>query len=883
VLVRDAQGALPSLPFWLGEAPGRSDALSLAVSRLRQRVAQMEPGAPQPLIAALAQEFRLTASASRQLVEYLGTAHIALGHMPTQSCIVAERFFDAAGNMHVVIHCPYGTRLNRGFGLALRKRFCRTFNVELQAAITDDAIVLSLGPTHSFPLGDIFQLLHKNTVQDVLVQALLDAPLFITRFRWNASRALAIARFRSGKRVAPKFQRMNADDLLAVCFPDQVACAENVGAQREIPDHPLVQQTIHDCLHEAMDLPGLIALLTKIECALLSTVARDVTEPSPLAHEVLNARPYAFLDDAPLEERRTQAVQMRRNVSWEQASDLSALDPRAILEVLKETAPSPRDADELHDALLIFGYLPIARQWSAFFDELQEAGRAHRLRLGQNELWIAHERAAWFHAAIPQARPQLPALPPAPELDRERALAQIVQSRLELCGPSTVSEFMAELDVSRGELQSALTQVEGSGFALRGRFRPQSSEDEYCERRILARIHRLTLNQLRREIEPVTPAQFIDFLTYHQCLQADTQRRGPSGAHAVIEQLSGYWAAAQAWEPRLLGGRVSDFHSGHLEELTRTGRVNWRASSGEGAQRFRFSSSTAVMFATRESRALFFGQLLPPDTESRLGADAKSVFALLGRHGALFLDDIKLETRLLQSQLDGAMSELLSSGLITCDSFVAARHYWTKARRPNRRSPGKHLGPKGWGDAGRYFRVATDPALVSEDDPLAVSYANILLQRWGVVCKRLLDREQLLLPWSSLRRVLSRLEARGEIRGGRFIEHISGEQFATKEAIVELRQRRKVGPSSASIIVSSYDPLNLRGYLDNEPRIAKSKSTDLLIVGGQFIASTGAAGPVRLSSPPAPGAPSDEVIFAALGRRGIVPFDRRLLAPQRMQ
>ncbi len=883
VLVRDAQGALPSLPFWLGEAPGRSDELSLAVSRLRERVASIFGGSPGPLISELSQQMQLGENASQQLVEYLATAHVALGHMPTQHCIVAERFFDAAGNMHVVIHSSYGTRLNRGFGLALRKRFCRTFNVELQAAITDDAIVLSLGPTHSFPLEDIFRLLHKNTVQEVLTQALLDAPLFTTRFRWNASRALAIVRFRSGKRVAPHFQRMNADDLLAICFPDQVACAENIGGEREIPDHPLVKQTIHDCLHEAMDLPGLIALLSGIASGCVSTVARDVTEPSPLAHEVLNARPYAFLDDAPLEERRTQAIQMRRSVSFEQATDLSALDPRAIAQVLQETAPTPRDADELHDALLVFGYLAATPTWLMFFDELHRAGRAHYICLGESKLWIAHERAAWFYAALPQSRSQLPSACAALVPDADAGLTQIVQSHLELSGPTTLSEISRELDLAPGQVQVALTRVETSGFALRGRFRPQSNEDEYCERRILARIHRLTLNQLRREIEPVTPAQFVDFLTYYQGLQPDTKKRGASGLHAILQQLSGFWAAALAWEQKLLAARVSDFHSGLLEELTRAGRVSWRAASGEAAQRFRFSSSTSVMFTTRESRVLYGGQFPKPDVESRLGADAKTVLALLTGQGALFLDDIKLEARLLPSQLEDALSELLASGLVTCDSFAAARNSWTKHRRTPRRPRGRNTSLRSLGDPGRYFRVAASPRIEAEDDPLAVSYAFSLLDRWGVVCKRLLDREQLLLPWATLRRVLSRLEARGEIRGGRFIEHISGEQFASKDAIVQLRQRRRAGPSSTPIVVSSYDPLNLLGFLDNEPRIAKANSTELLIVAGQFIASTATGRPARLSSVPQEGALSDETIAQALAPRRHPAFERRPLAPQGAQ
>jgi ATP-dependent Lhr-like helicase len=632
-----------------------------------------------------------------------------------------------------------------------------------------------------------------------------------------------------------------------------------------------------------MDLPGLIDLLTQLAHGAVTAVARDVTEPSPLAHEVLNARPYAFLDDAPLEERRTQAVQMRRSISWEQASDLSALDPRAIAQVLEETTPNPRDADELHDALLVFGYLITDPAWRSLFDELQRAGRAYTVQLGKSEIWIAHERIAWFYAAIPQARAQLPVTPASAGPDAESGLGQIVQSHLELTGPTTASEIAGELGLAPREVQAALSHVESSGFALRGRFRPDAREDEYCERRILARIHRLTLNQLRREIEPVAPAQFIDFLTYYHCLQPDTKKRGVSGLYAVIQQLSGFWAAAQPWEQEILSARVSDFHLGLLDELTRAGRVSWRAASGEASQHFRFSSSTSVTFTSRETRRLYGGAHSQADVESRLGADAKTVLALLASQGALFLDDIKLETRLLPTQLEGALSELLASGRVTCDSFVAARAYGAKHHRAPRRALGRGKSPRAPRDAGRYFLVPALPGIEAEDDQLSTAYAFGLLHRWGVVCKRLLDREQLLLPWATLRRVLSRLEARGEIRGGRFIEHVSGEQFATKEAIVQLRQRRRAGPSSTPIVVSSYDPLNLVGFLDNEPRIAKAKSTDLLIVAGEFIASTGSGRPVRLSSVPRERAPSDETIARAFAPDRHLALNRPPLAPERVQ
>src|SRR5207237_4013870 len=262
VRVADAQGQPPSIPFWLGEAPGRTAELSEQVSRLRQDVADRLDAEQRSAIEWLAREIPgLPEPAARQMVEYLAASKQILGVIPTQQTIVVERFFDEAGGMQLVLHAPFGSRVNRAWGLALRRRFCRSFNLELQAAATEDAIVLSLGPQHSFALADVFQYLHPNTVREILIQAMLDAPVFPTRWRWNGTRALAILRFRGGRKVPTPLQRMESEDLVAAVFPDQLACPENLVGDREIPDHPLVNQTIADCLLEAMDFPGLKRIL----------------------------------------------------------------------------------------------------------------------------------------------------------------------------------------------------------------------------------------------------------------------------------------------------------------------------------------------------------------------------------------------------------------------------------------------------------------------------------------------------------------------------------------------------------------------------------------------------------------------------------------------
>ena len=307
-----------------------------------------------------------------------------LGSLPTLDTIIMERFFDESGGMQLVIHSSFGSRVNRAWGLALRKRFCRTFNFELQAAATEDHIVLSLTEGHSFELAEVARYLHSKSARPVLVQALCAAPMFEVRWRWDAGIALALPRFRGGKKIPPQIARMNAQDLLASVFPDQVACAENLQGEIEVPDHPLVRQTIRDCLEDAMDIDAFERLLRGLESGAIRTIARDLTEPSPLALEALNARPYAYLDDAPLEERRTQAVMSRRWIDAASAADLGRLDSQAIARVRDEAWPDATTPDELHDALSWLTFLTEEERsrnpaWPELLDELAAQGRAARV------------------------------------------------------------------------------------------------------------------------------------------------------------------------------------------------------------------------------------------------------------------------------------------------------------------------------------------------------------------------------------------------------------------------------------------------------------------------------------------------------------------------
>ncbi len=588
VRVEDAHGVPPNIPFWLGEAPGRTDELSFGVSRLRGEIADMLAARGiEETLEWLVGTIGMDMAAARQIVDHIARAVRALGALPTQERIVMERFFDEAGGMQLVVHSPYGSRVNRAWGLALRKRFCRKFNFELQAAATEDAIVLSLSTSHSFLLDEVARYLHSASALDVLVQALLDAPLFGVRWRWNATTALALPRFVGGRKVAPQLQRMKSEDLLASVFPDQVACAENLAGAREIPDHPLVAQTLQDCLYEAMDAEGWLRLLRRMESGEVEVLARDLPAPSPLAAEALNARPYAFLDDAPLEERRTQAVQSRRYVDPESADDLGQLDLDAIDSVREEAWPAARSVDEMHEALNGLGVVTDVEasaneEWPAWLGALARAGRATRLVPANASpsgagLWVVAERLAQVGVLYPNARLLPPIEPPAEYAQvlgsSEEALRELLRSRLTGLGPMTADDLAAQLQMPRADIDAALSALQGEGYVLQGRFTPGGESIEWCERHLLARIHRYTLKRLRREIEPVEPRDFARFLFEWQHVGTSSRVSGPDALAGILTQLEGYEAPAGSWEAELLPARVKDYAPAWLDDLCTAGRT----------------------------------------------------------------------------------------------------------------------------------------------------------------------------------------------------------------------------------------------------------------------------------------------------------------------
>jgi len=779
VRVEDARGAAPTIPFWRGEAPGRTLELSQEVSETRE--ALLEPS------DELAAECGLDAAGLAQAVAYVQAGGAALGAMPTVRRAVAERFFDEAGGMQLVIHAPFGARINRAWGLALRKRFCRSFNFELQAAATDNGILISLGEQHSFPLEIVFEFLRVATVEEVLTQAMLPAPMFTARWRWNASRALAIPRFSGGRKVPPPIQRMRADDLMAAVFPDQAACPENLAGEVRIPDHPLVRETIDNCLYEAMDLDGLKRVLGDIAEGRIETAAIDTPEPSPFSHEILNSNPYAYLDDAPLEERRARAVQMRRTLPGDVAGGAGALDPAAIAQVAAEAAPPMRDADEVHEALLAFGVLPA--QSSPLFDELVAANRSTTLTVGGCAFWVAAERLdlvrcaypGWVIAPVIAAVP-VRAIPDSPE----RCAAEILRGWFEASAPKTADDFVRELAMPRDVVDQALAQLEAEGQILRGKFTRGAVETEWCHRRLLARIHRLTIGRLRREIEPVTTAEFYAFLNRWQHLAPGTQLHGVDGTLQIIRQLQGCEFAAAAWETTVLPRRVAHYEPAFLDQLCLAGEVSWGRLSPHPA--FDHPSGRRVRPTRVAPLAIFLREdaewLLAAPAESPLDAlsdRAHEVLDALERQGASFFADLTRATGRPSAEVDDALWELVAAGLVTADGFENLRALLDPRRR-NAARP-RHA-------AGRWALLRRAGTVHVE------TFARQLLQRWGVVFRDAAVREPLSPPWRELLVALRRMESRGEVRGGRFLDAFVGEQFALPEALDLLRAIRRSGESA---------------------------------------------------------------------------------------
>ncbi len=858
VRVEDAKGQPPSIPFWLGEAPARTDELSASVSRLRADIEAMLPEVNAETLArardVIEARHHLPRAAAQQLVDYLGGAKAALGKLPTLTTLVFERFFDEAGGMQLIIHAPFGARINRAFGLSLRKKFCRTFNFELQAAATEDAIVLSLGETHSFELASVARFLNSKTVEDTLIQAMLDSPMFTARWRWNASISLAIRRSSGGKRTPPQVQRMASEDLIAVLFPDQIACAENLSGPREIPDHPLVKQTLHDCLHEAMDIDGLKALLTGLETGAIEVVARDLPQPSPLAAEILTARPYAFLDDAPLEERRTNAVSQRRWLDPETAADMGKLDPAAISTVREQAWPDVTNADELHDALHATGVITVEEGersgWTRHLEALIDARRATRVRANGREFWACAECLPLVLAVYDQAVLDPPVSAPAEKANkiwqREAAITDLVRGRLQSLGPVTAGELADTLALPIPEIGIALVELEGEGFVLRGRFTDEATAPEaiaagdasleWCERRLLARIHRYTIKTLRAEIEPVSGADFMRFLFEWHGITRSPKPEGVESLDAVIKQLEGYEVPAAAWESDVLAVRLHDYDPHWLDSLCLSGRALWARLQPAKSMNAAPVRTTPVALVTRRNWSLWNQLAASPRDEMQLSHGARALHDYLREHGASFFDDLVSGTRLLRAQAETALGELVSAGLVNADSYSGLRALLIPSDKKRQLvARRRRVALFGLEDAGRWSLIRK-AKLANEAEALE-QVVEILLRRYGVVFRKLLEREaDWLPPWHALLRVFRRLEAQGKIRGGRFVAGMSGEQYALPDAVSAMRAVRKQEARGDLVSLSAADPLNLTGIITPGARVAGLTNNRVLYRDGVPVA-----------------------------------------------
>jgi ATP-dependent helicase Lhr and Lhr-like helicase len=925
VLVEDAHGAPPSVPFWLGEAPARTQELSAHVAGLRKEISdRLQNIFPvgiswtQPAVAEtvawLKEECGLDNSGAEQAAEYVLQGRAVLGDVPTQDTIIAERFFDEGGGMQLIIHAPYGGRINKAWGLALRKRFCRSFNFELQAAATDNGLNIALAEQHSFPLADVFHFLNSETVQPVLEQAALASPIFGTRWRWDANRALALLRFQGGKKVPPQIQRMRSDDLLASVFPDVAACQENIVGDIQIPDHPLVKEVMKDVLTEAMDIDGLKALLSGIQTGHIRCLAVDTPVPSQFSHEILNANPYAYLDDAPLEERRARAVEMRRILPESVLEEVGKLDPAAIAQVQAEAWPDVRDADELHDVLHTLIALPeqaIAahvgagdsaaqtdlgtlslivsheagkvsraslegsasrevRGWQGHFEKLTGQGRAVRAEHAALSYWVAAERAKAFSLLFPGAAFDRPIaeIEDVP-LSADDALLALVTGWMSHLGPTTASQLGDLLGLPPSEIEKALLRMEGSGSVLRGQFtdaasrashpRPHETglpelELEWCERRLLARIHRLTVATLRKQIEPVTAAQFMRWLLRWQHLAAGTQVQGERATLDVLRQLQGFEIPANAWERQILGRRVADYDPKWLDQLCLTGAVGWGRLSphpatlddtAAGKRRVIPTSVAPITFFVREE-ADWMTPHRPDSNQSEargLSEGARQVLDFLRQRGASFFADIVRGTGRLKAEVETGLWELVAGGLITADGFDNLRSLIDPKRRAGQGN-GRASRPRH--STGRWALLYTDQA--ADRNRAVEATCWMLLRRYGIVFRDLLARETNLPKWREMQMAFRRLEDRGEIRGGRFVDGFLGEQFALPVAVESLRATRKLPLTGETIVLAAADPLNLVGILLPGERIPAISGKTVIFQDGIAVQEAAPAGSSRLAA-----------------------------------
>jgi ATP-dependent Lhr-like helicase len=819
--VRDATGKHPTIPFWLGEAPGRTDELSEEVTLLRAAIAHhLDTNGREAAIEYVESIPGVDSFAAALVVDYLRVGRAQLGGvLPTHEDIVFERFFDETGGMQLIVHAPLGARINRALGLGLRKKFCLNFDFELQAAASNDAVLLSLGPQHSFPLEDVPAFLRSHNVQAAVSQAVLRSPMFTARWRWNLNRSLAVLRRKSGRLNPFNIQRMEAADLMAAVFPSLAACQDNAPAGPiEIPDHPLVRETLGDCLTEAMDIEGLKALVRRFEQGTVRLHFTDTVEPSVLAHEILNGAPFTYLDeDTEIGERRSRAVPLRRGLPVE-PRELGRLHPAAIERVRAEAQPDVRDPDELHDLLLSLVVARPRAEWTEHFEALAAERRCFEVHT-DSVLWGATERRAELELLFPDAR-FAPDHSPPPDLVRppvDEPAVDVVQGHLEISGPVALEDLADATGLTPSALTIGVETLRARGFAVAGRFEPERGE-QWCARRLLARIHSYTRERRRAAVRPITQEEWETFLESWWHLAPGTQLHGRAGVADVIEQLQGSEWPAGEWE-RMLAQRVASYRPEWLDELCLSGEVAWgrlsvlepvaegdaRPAEQPGWTRKTPSRRTPITFVLRHDLPWLLrahrGTVVAAEPATGAGRD---VLDALRDRGALFHGDLQSATGRPPAEVEEGLWDGVARGLVTADGFSAVRSLLRSRGRVTRRRSGyrPHAASRrrggGWRQAaeGRWTLLPAAPS-TKDVDELAETVAWQLLHRWGVVCRDVYVKERLAVPWREILWALRRLEARGLIRGGYFVAGVTGEQFTEETTIPLLRRRpaRAVAPA----------------------------------------------------------------------------------------